>query len=137
MKALLILLWVIPFAICAQVPRPATDLSASKPNNSVGVNQLQPAPASGMPLTTPGPPVVPSNLRDSFEQGRTQGLYEFHDYQIKELLGRVSSLETARTLILGAIAGLAVFAGFLKYFWKRIFRMLVDESTPPKITTSS
>ena len=102
-----------------------------------------PAPKSGQEnvnaLTKPAPPVIPN--ADRYDVGRLSTFNEMHDAQIKDLLSRMSSVETSINWGRGLIAGIStLLVGiivFLKSFWKPILRMLINESSNPPSAPSA
>ena len=110
--------------------------SLTEKKQSIGVPPSNP-PSQDIPalkeLSSQTPRVVPNP--GQYDPAYLTAVNQLHDFQIKDLMSRVSSLETYRTVIFGIAVGLALFAGFLTHFWKRIFRMLLEESEPPKIAT--
>jgi hypothetical protein len=90
-------------------------------------------------LITPSPSVVPNP--DRFDVGRLSTFNEMHDAQIKDLLTRVSSIETSINWGRGLFAGITVvivlLGVFLKAFWRPILRMLVQEASTGSATSTS
>ena len=96
----------------------------------------QPAPSE---LTVQQSQVAPSNLPDRFEIGRQSALTDVHEYQIKDLLARVSSIESSVNWGRGLVYAIGLLAAallvFLKAFWRPILRMLINEASPPRIAS--
>ncbi len=107
--------------------------SMAKPSGSSvgGLNQRAPTQPPGLTLPQ-GSPGVPASLPDRYDMGRLSGFNEVHEYQIKDIQGRVNGLETTANWGKGAAAGGAVafflLLAFAKAFWKPIVRMLIHES---------
>jgi len=128
-----VLLLCIPGLISAEQQRQRIPVSDSKE----GTRQ-RPSPKA-VDLTAPqGAPAVPINLPDRYDLGRLSGFNDVHESQIKDLQGRVSSIETninwGRGLIAGTAAAFIIILAFLKTFWKPIARILFEEASNPKAT---
>jgi hypothetical protein len=88
-------------------------------------------------LSTPSIPVIPPGTPDRFNEGLFTAKEQFHDQQIADLIGRVSSLEGRSNFLSGVIWALgiliAVFLTTVKLFWKGIIKVILAEadSRPP------
>src|ERR1017187_606364 len=124
MKRTLVLSLYLPCILFGQ--RTTTPLSS--PLSSTGPIARPPSRVTPSELTVPQSQVAPSNLPDRFEFGRQSALTDVHDYQIKDLLTRVSSIENSvnwgRGLFYAIGILLAGLVVFVKAFWKPILRML-------------
>jgi len=99
----------------------ATDaLKRSTSNLQQNIDQLT-APSSA--------PVVPNPSR--YDPAKIEAVNELHDYQIKDLLSRVTALETSKTWIIGLSTGLGIGIAVIVWLRKLIVKMLVEEAIPP------
>lgn len=111
---------ILCVGICsAQTSTPQSLVKQSGPPTSSQVNQLiQPSPT----------PVVPEPNR--YDPAKIEAVNELHDYQIKDLLVKVSDLESSRTWIIGLSAGLGIGVGLVVWLRKDIVSNLVKEAFP-------
>jgi len=127
-----------PWIAFAQTP---PSMSNPLGSSGTGVGNIPPAADVRPGLTIPQAQVSPSTLPDRFEFGRQSALTDVNDYQIKDLLARVSSIESSvswgRGLVYAAVSILAILALFLKAFWRPILRMLMQEAREVTSSPSS
>ena len=78
-------------------------------------------------LTQPSSvPVVPNPSK--YDPAKLEAVNELHDYQIKDLLSRVSALESVKTWIIGLSAGLGLVLGVIVWLRHDIVHKLVSEA---------
>ena len=113
------------FSALACVGQARTGLLSSKQPQGLVATNVKTAD-----LSAPSASVVPNP--DRFDVGRLTTFNEMHDTQIKDLMGRMTSVETNINYGRGAVGGLTVLllgiGIFLRSFWKPILRMLITET---------
>lgn len=125
---------VVLYVIIAAYGQSKSPQPLSEPKQSIGTPAQNPSLQQfpGLKeLTNPTAQVVPNPAQ--YDPAYLTAVNQLHEFQIRDLIGRVTSLESSRTLIWGVGIGLIIFAAFLRHFWKSIFRMLTEESGPSKI----
>jgi hypothetical protein len=131
---------LVALFICVGTCFPQTAMGPRSGHNKTGVSKESGSPLN--PLTQPSAaPVVPDPGR--YDPAKIEAVNELHDYQIRDLIVKVSNLENTRMWIIGLTAGLGIGIALIIWLRKDIIRSLVaeaffsggsiDAGTPPRI----